>query len=190
MKYSKKLKNPNQRNFNKLYQFSKLHKFNIPKCSLNAISNSKYRNISFNNEYCYTYNNININKNNIDKYSNENLLKEISELKEKIKKYQNELSRAKREKKVQNIYISLLERKYISQLISKKENFNNKNIKNENNRNKTLFITNKEKFNENIEPNNLTKNEKNKYNKLNVNFNYKIFKKNYLKKRALYKNDQ
>ena len=172
MKYTKKLKNPNQHNFTKLYQFSKLHKSYIPNYSLNINSNSNNRNISFNNEFCYTFNNININENNIDKYSNENLLKEITELKEKIKKYQNELSRAKREKNVQKIYISLLERKYISQLTSKKENFSYKNIKNENNRNKTLFITNKEKINENIEPNNLAKNEDNKYNEQNDNFNY------------------
>ena len=180
MKYTKKIKNLNEYDFNKLYQFQELHKSNIPKFSSNENSKYNQRNISYNNEIEYTDKNININKNIIDKYSNEKLLKEISEIKEKIKKYQNELSRAKRERNAQNIYISLLERKYVSKLISKNENICYKSFKNENNSNKTFLINKekeKEKFNESIKPNKLIINDDNN-NKLHNddNFNYKNFK--------------
>ena len=183
MKYTKKTSQKNNTdNSNKLYLFSELPKSNIREENIY----SKYNNYS-KKDYFLNKNNINYAYSNTDtnltdEYINSNLLKEISELKIKINKYKNELVRAKRENNIQKIYINLLEQKYISQLISNKENINYGNLKfNINSK------ANKKSYQNNI---NMYGNKDNLDNKYNINSIYEGVTNNYRKRqnKKLYNN--
>ena len=183
MKYTKKTSQKNNTdNSNKLYLFSELPKSNIREENIY----SKYNNYS-KKDYFLNKNNINYAYSNTDtnltdEYINSNLLKEISDLKIKINKYKNEIVRAKRENNIQKIYINLLEQKYISQLISNKENINYGNLKfNINSKAK------KKSYQNNI---NISENNDNLNNKYNTNSIYEEVTNNYRKRqnKKLYNN--
>ena len=166
MKYTKKNNQKNNNDINnKLYLFSEIPKSNIREnnaySKYNKIFNKKYFLDKNKKNFSYSY----IEANLPDESINSSLLKEIAELKIKIKKYKNELERAKREKNIQKIYINILEQKYISQLISNKENVNYKYLKNNN-----LFKTNNKSIQNII---NESEKNNNQNNKNNFNFIYK-----------------
>ena len=166
MKYTKKNNQKNNNDINnKLYLFSEIPKSNIREnnaySKYNKISNKKYFLDKNNINFSYSYTEANL----TDESTNSSLLKEIAELKIKIKKYKNELERAKREKNIQKIYINLLEQKYISQLISNKKNVNYKYLKNNN-----LFKTNNKSIQNII---NESEKNNNQNNKSNFNIIYK-----------------
>ena len=168
MKYTKKNNQKNNNDINnKLYLFSEIPKSNIRENNAyskhNKISNKKYFLDKNNINFSYSYTEANL----TDESINSSLLKEIAELKIKIKKYKNELERAKREKNIQKIYINILEQKYISQLISNKENVNYKYLKNNN-----LFKTNNKSI-QNIINESEKNDNNNQNNKNNFNFIYK-----------------
>ena len=168
MKYTKKNNQKNNNDINnKLYLFSEIPKSNIREnnaySNYNKISNKKYFLDKNKINFSYSYTEANL----TDESINSSLLKEIAELKIKIKKYKNELERAKREKNIQKIYINILEQKYISQLISNKENVNYKYLKNNN-----LFKTNNKSI-QNIINESEKNDNNNQNNKNNFNFIYK-----------------
>ena len=198
MKSNKNIKLEILGNLSKTYLFPELHKSRIYHDNIKPIIN-KLQSYSFAD--ILDYNPTDININNTDKYSNQNLLKEISEIIIKKEKYKNELNRAKRENKIQNKYKNSLEQKYILQLISKKENINYLKIKKENQLNKKdimnkTIINKSDKINNcnnsnyiyknNIINNNrikLTKNSCNIPNYISNDFCYKEFKRRMLNKK-------
>ena len=122
------------------------------------------------------------NINNMNEYTNMNLLIEINELRKAKIKLVNELNRAKQENETLNSYRKLLEQKFIYQLTLNKANTNHKKFINTNKIGNNYFINNNNKNfvykGINIEKN-MNYNKKfvlnNNYRK--NNFNYKDFKK-------------
>ena len=176
MKYSKKSKqkNDNDKIINNLYLFTEISKSNIRKDNVYHKYKNNAKKIYFSNKNIINHTFSNEESNLADENNKSNLLKEISELRFKINKYKNELERAKREKNIQKIYINSLEQKYISQLISNKENINYEQLKNDN-----LFKTNKKPL-PNIINDGYKKNNQN--NKSNINFKYNGIRNNCRKK--------
>ena len=170
MKYTKKIiqknNDDNNDNNNKLYLFSELTKPIFTEKNMISKYNSYIKKDYILNNKIINYGYFETNPNLTDKNTIPNLLKEISELRKKISKYKNELERAKRVKHIQKIYINLLEQKYISKLISNKENINYENFKSNN-----LFKTKKKSYQNTNNTSEINYNNLN--NESKINFIYK-----------------